>query len=139
MDQQPITEEMIFRAVVAKMSEDQNLGMSASIWGFMAKALSGPAKTIFEGSDDLNGLDAWRRVIVFISSGKGIQLEDMRRELKFIQLRAIPSLEQVEERIAEFINVHRRYEKIVGSITNDAGNKADLLAILRKAVADNLL
>ena len=45
-DQHAISEELIFRAVGSKMTEDQILGVNASIWGFMAKALTGPAKTI---------------------------------------------------------------------------------------------
>ena len=77
--------------------------------------------------------------MTFIASGRGVHLEDMRRELKFMELKPIASLEHVEERIADFINTHRRYEKAGGTTTSDAEKKADLLAILPKAASDNLL
>ena len=70
---------MVLEAVGSKLTEDQTLGMMAALWGFLAKALSGPAMTLFRGADDLNGFDACRRVIVYITSGKGIHLEDLRR------------------------------------------------------------
>ena len=79
MDTRPMSEEMVFRAVGDRMTEDQIYNMNSCIWGFTAKARGGPAKNRVDGAKDLNGLDAWTRIVAYITSGKGVQLEDMRR------------------------------------------------------------
>ena len=139
MDTQPISEDLVFKAVGDRMTEDQIYNMASCIWGFLAKALSGPAMNISNGAEDLNGLDAWRRVVGYITSGKGVQLEDMRREVKFMNLKPITSLEDVEARVAEFINTQTRYETVGGTVPGGLEKKAALLAIPPKAAADNLL
>ena len=92
MDAEPISEALFLRAVGTRLTEEQVQIVNASIWGFLAKAVSGPAQTIFNSAEVLNGLDAWRRVIVFISSGKNIMLDNLRREVKVLHLRQTPSL-----------------------------------------------
>ena len=96
MDFEPISEQLSMQAVGTRLTEEQVQIVNASLWGFLAKSLSGPAQTIFNGAPVLNGLDAWRRVIVYISSGKCIRLDNLRREVKVLQFKQIPSLDRVE-------------------------------------------
>ena len=130
MDTAPISEQLFLQAVGTKLSEEQVQVVNASIWGFLAKAVSGPAQTIFNSAETLNALDAWRRVIVFISQGKEIRLDNLRSEVKVLQFKQIPSLERVEEGVAEFINILTRYEKAGGTVDNEQVKKSDLLSVL---------
>ena len=36
------------------------------VWGFLSNCLSAEAQTIFRGSDDLQGIDAWRSIVGYI-------------------------------------------------------------------------
>ena len=62
------------------------------VWGFLSNCVSAWADIIFRGTDDLQGIDFWRRIIRYIDHGKSIKLEQMRREMKTQHLKPIKSL-----------------------------------------------
>ena len=76
--------------------------LNGQIWGFLSNCVAAEADTIFKGADDLQGIEAWRRIIRYIDHGKSIKLEQMRNEMKTVHLRPIKSLENVAIGIAEF-------------------------------------
>ena len=104
--------------------------MNAAIWGFVAASVSGSANTLRMGADRLNGLDAWRRVARYISHGKKVHAETLRREMKLVVDRPISSTERLGEGIAEFENAIKQYEDAGGEVYNDEAKKMDLLKVL---------
>ena len=94
---------------------------------------------MFKGAEPLNGIDAWRRLVRYIEHGKAIRLETLRREIKSIHLRQIPSLEKVEEGVAEFDNILQEYVLAGGTAPTKAERKSDLLAILPGDLRETLL
>jgi len=87
----------------------------------------------------LNGFDAWRLITRYIEHGKAIRLETLRREVKMLHPKPIPTLEKVEEGVAEFENTIDEYIKAGGTPFNDTELKSDLLAVLPAEIRDALL
>ena len=138
-DRENIDLDFLKRAVGTFMTEDQLLNMNAAIWGFLSGALHGTAETIFKRAEDLNGIEAWRRIVRFIDHGREIRLETLRREVKMLHLKPIREIEGVEEGVAEFENTIREYEQAGGTAFQDGELKSDLLAILPAGLRENLL
>ena len=113
--------------------------VNAAIWGFIDAAVSGSADTLFMGADRLNGLDGWRRVTRYISHGKKVYQETLRREMKVIVDRPISSMERLEEGIAEFENAIKLYEDAGGEVYSDDAKKMDLLKILPGDLGESLI
>ena len=138
-DMTEVTTERFRLAVGAFLSEDQVMAVNAAIWGFLAGCVSGAAEAIFDTADQLNGLDAWRRLVRHIDHGREINLEMLRREMKHIQNRTIKDIFGIEEGIANFDNAIGRYTKAGGDPMRDSEKKSDLLAILPDAIRKDLL
>ena len=94
---------------------------------------------MFRGSDDLQGIDAWRSIVRYIDHGKSIQLEQMRREMKTQHLKPIKNLESVAIGIAEFELRLKEYAELGGAMPSDEEKKSDLLNILPGALRESLL
>ena len=101
--------------------------------------MSAEADTIFRGAEDLQGIDAWRRIIRYIDHGKSIKLEQMRREMKTQHLKPIKNMESVAIGIAEFEFRLKEYAEIGGTMPDDEEKKSDLLNILPGALRESLL
>ena len=113
--------------------------VNAAIWGFLAGCVNGAAEAVFDTADQLNGLDAWRRLVRHIDHGREIHLEMLRREMKHVQNRVIKDIYGIEEGIANFDNSLSRYVKAGGDQVRDNEKKSDLLAILPDAIRKDLL
>ena len=109
------------------------------VWGFLSNCLSAEAQTIFRGSEDLQGIDAWRSVVRYIDHGKSIQLEQMRREMKTHHLKPMKNLESVAIGIAEFELRLKEYAELGGAMPSDEEKKSDLLNILPGTLRESLL
>ena len=92
---------------------------------FFSNCLSAEAQTIFRGSDDLQGIDAWRSIVRYIDHGKSIQLEQMRREMKTQHLKPIKNFESVAIGIAEFELKLKEYAELGGAMPSDEEKKSD--------------
>ncbi len=69
-DQTTVTEEMLATAVHGhRMDETQQQMLNASIWGFLSGCVTSTAETMFKRAPQLNGLDAWRRIVRIIDNG----------------------------------------------------------------------
>ena len=79
-------------AVSGCLSEDQAMAVNAAIWGLLAGCVSGAAEAIFDTTDQLNGLDAWRRLVRHIGQGREIHLEMLRRAMKHVQNNVIKNI-----------------------------------------------
>ncbi len=66
-------------------------------WGFLVAAVSGSAGTLFKGAATLQGIDAWRVLTRYISQGRDIRIETLRREMEIAIAKPVVSLEQMEE------------------------------------------
>jgi hypothetical protein len=97
--------------------------VDAAIWGFMDAAVSGSADTPFIGADRLNGLDGWRRVTRYLLHGKDVHLDNLRREMKVVIGMPIPSMDKLEEGVAEFENAIKLYEDAYGEPYNEDETK----------------
>ena len=62
-DQQKVTDEAFGLATMAFLDERQQGELQSQLWSFLAGCLAGTAKTQFNGVNDLNGLEAWRRAV----------------------------------------------------------------------------
>ena len=113
--------------------------LNLQIWGFLSNCVAAEADTIFKGADDLQGIEAWRRIIRYIDHGKSIKLEQMRNEMKTVHLRPIKSLENVAIGIAEFELRLKEYGELGGVIPDDDEKKTDLLNLLPGALRESLL
>ena len=113
--------------------------LNNQMWGFLSNCVSSEADTIFKGADDLQGIDAWRRIVRYIDHGKSIKLEQMRREMKTQHLKPIKNMESVAIGIAEFELRLKEYAEIGGTIPDDDEKKSDLLNILPGALRESLL
>ena len=134
-----VTPESFAGAVGPRLSEEQVIIANAALWGFLSSAVSGAAETLFKGAAMLNGPDAWRRLTRYIDQGKAIRLESLRRDVKNITLRPIPSLDKIEEGIAEFENTLREYTDAGGTAFSEHEMKNDLLQILPGELSETLL
>ena len=122
-------------AMTADLLESAN----GQLWGFMSNAVSAEADTIFKGADDLNGFDAWRRLIRYITHGASIKLEMMRTEMKHSYAKPIKNVETVAIGIAEFELRYKEYGEAGGTLPTDQGQKADLPNILPAELREGLL
>ncbi len=68
-----------------------------------------------------------------------MRLEQLRREVKLLYLRKIPSLDRVEEGIASFENKIREYTSLGGTAQSNDEMKQDLLNILPGDLSSQLL
>ena len=113
--------------------------LNGQIWGFLSNCVAAEADTVFKGALDLQGFDAWRRILRYISHGHGIQLEQMRTDMKTVHLRPIKNLESVAIGIAEFELRLKEYGELGGTLPDEQEKKTDLLNILPAALRENLL
>ena len=101
-------------AVSLKMTDGQPANLTTQLWGFLAAVVSGSAETMFNGATRPNGIDGWRRLTHYISQNKGIRVENLRRGVKLVIAKPIPSLERIEDGIAEFENIIKEFEDAGG-------------------------
>ena len=134
-----ITEDQFARAVGAKLTDEQQMFVNSQIWGFIAAAVSGSADTLFKGADDLQGVDAWRILTRYISQGKDIRIEQLRRDMKAVVARPITGLDKMEEGIAEFEHAIKQYEDAGGEAYDPAMKKNDLLQVLLGELSELML
>ena len=140
-DKTTVTEEAFNGVVGHFMDEFKQQALNAAIWGFLSSCLTGSAETILRSAEDLNGLDAWRRVVRIIDSGLPLRLEELRGEVRMLHTRPMKDLEHVAAGIAEFEAKIKEYKEAGGNgFDGDHEMKSDLLAILpAKLREDHLL
>ena len=97
------------------------------------------AGSIFKRAGMLKGFYAWRRLVGHMGHGKDIRLEQLRREVKTMDLTPIKELEWVESGIADFENTLGEYVRAGGAPFKDIEEKSDLLAILPSPLGENPL
>ena len=122
-DMTEVTLDRFKHAVSGFLSEDQVVAVNAAIWGFLAGCVSGAAEAIFDTADQLNGLDAWRRLVRHIDHGREIHVEMLRREMKHTQNLVIKDIFGIEEGIANFDKAIGRYTKAGGDPMRDGEKK----------------
>ena len=74
-DQQKVTDESLWLSTVVSLDERQQGELQSQLWSFFTGCPVGLAKSQFNGVNDLNGLEAWRRAVRQIDSGTDIRLE----------------------------------------------------------------
>ena len=134
-----VTEAHLAEAIGAKLTDEQQMVMNGQLWGFLSASVSGAAETLFKGADVLQGIDAWRIITRYISQGKDIRIETLRRDMRAAVARPIPSLEKMEEGIAEFEHAIKEYEDAGGEVYDPAMKKNDLLQILPGELSELML
>ena len=138
-DNEVISVERFTEAVGLKLTGDQVLNINAALWGFLSGVVSGSAETMFKRADQLNGLDAWRRLVRHIDQGRDLHRNALRREMKQMHLKPMKSLQDVEQGVAEFENVIAEYTLAGGTPPTEKEMKDDLLAILPEKLQTDLL
>ena len=130
---------MIKRVAGHVLTEEQIRNVNASMWGFLSATVSGAAETIFKRAKTLQGIDAWRAMTRYVNHGKRIRLNRLRDQVMSVRTRPIPSVEKIEEGVAEFENLFAEYALAGGILEGDDAMKSDLLKILPSGVRDKLL
>ena len=100
MDLTPIANETFSYAVSSRLTEEQGANLNTQLWGFLQAIVSGSAQTMFQRADEsigeMNGIDAWRRLIRHIDHGRDLRLDDLRHEMALMHLKPIMPLSDVE-------------------------------------------
>ena len=73
-----LTPALLNAAVGNTLSAHQQLNLNSAIYSFLAIAVSGEANIIFRGAEEMNGFDAWRRIVRYIEHGRPIRLQNLR-------------------------------------------------------------
>ena len=79
---------------------------------------------------DMNGINAWRRIVRHIDHGRDRRLKDLRHEMQLIHLRPIKTLPEVEQGVAAFENSIHEFVQAGGVAPSDKEMKDHLLRIL---------
>ena len=93
---------------------------------------------MLEQAEVCAGLDAWRRIIRLIDSGRIIRLEQLRNEMRSIRAYPIRNLEGVTVGVAAFENKIKEYVEAGGRKPPEDEMKSDLNAILPVELGDHL-
>ena len=105
-DHTPIKNETFSYAVSGRMTEEQAANLTTQLWGFLAAVVSGSAETIFKRADtsvgEMNGMDAWRRLVRHIDHRRDLRLQDLRHEMKLMHLKPTRTLQDIEQGVADF-------------------------------------
>jgi hypothetical protein len=101
------------------MTADLLESADGQLWGFMSNAVSAEADTILKGADDINGFDACRRLIRYITHGANIKFEMVQTEMKHSYAKPITSAEAVAIGIAEFELRYTEYGEAGGTLPTD--------------------
>ncbi len=100
MDMPPIANETFRNAVSMKLTEEQAANLNTQLWGLLQAVVSGSAQTMFQRADEsigeMNGIDAWRRLIRHIDHGRDLRLDDLKHEMKLAHMRPIKTLPEIE-------------------------------------------
>merc|ERR1711884_473843 len=100
------------------------------MWTFLSLCVTGEAENTFKGTDQLHGLDAWRRLVRQIDRGRSTRREHLRREVKDLYRKHIRALDQVESSIVAFDNLIQEYHEHDGPLPSEFERKSDLHNIL---------
>ena len=109
--------------------------ISAKVWQFLNHCVSGDARHTFRGADQLNGLEAWRLLIIDFRKGIWFRKEHLRRLTKDVP--AIAKLEDVAQAVSLYDQNVRDYETVThkGKIDDDQ-RKSDLLQALPELIRE---
>ena len=142
-----ITKELLQVAIGDGLTKDSRDGtpidytdsLNSAVWGFLNNCLTGDALVMLEQAEVCAGLDAWRRIIRLIDSGRNIRLEQLRNEIRSIRAYPIRNLESVTVGVAAFENKIKEYVEAGGRKPPPDEMKSDLNAILPAELGDHLI
>ena len=117
---------------------DYTNSLNSAVWGFLNNCITGDALVMLEQAEVCAGLDAWRRIIRLIDSGRTIRLEQLRNEMRSIRAYPIRNLEGVTVGVAAFENKIKEYVEAGGRKPPEDEMKSDLNAILPAELGDHL-
>ena len=138
-DNEVITVDWVQAAVGPKMTHEQVLNSDAQLWGFLRAVVSGSAETMFRRATRLHGYDAWRRLIRHVDQGREIRLSELRRNMKFVQMKPIKNLSEVEQGVAEFENKIQEFVTAGGDGPSEEHMKDDLMQMLPEKIQSDLM
>ena len=141
-----ITKELLQVAIGDGLTKDSRDGtpidytdsLNSAVWGFLNNCLTGDALVMLEQAEVCAGLDAWRRIIRLIDSGRNIRLEQLRNEIRSIRAYPIRNFESVTVGVAAFENKIKEYVEAGGRKPPPDEMKSDLNAILPAELGDHL-
>ena len=117
---------------------DQTEALNTALWGFLGNCITGEADVMYKQASQCNGVDAWRRIVRFIDSGRSIRLEQLRQEVRHIRGFPIKNLEGVTVGIASFENKIKEFIDAGGRPPSDEEMKSDLNFLLPHELSDYL-
>ena len=117
---------------------DHTEALNTALWGFLGNCITGEADVMYKQAAQCNGIDAWRRIVRFIDSGRNIRFEQLRQEVRMIRSFPIKNLEGVTVGIASFENKIKEYIEAGGRPPPHDEMKSDLNAILPAELSDYL-
>ena len=126
-------------AVGNTSSAHQQLNLNSAICSFLAIAVSGEANIIFRGAEEMNGFDAWRRIVRYIEHGRPIRLQNLTNDMKAAHQRPINDMGKVVIGIAEFDLKYHEYLEAGGRTIDDFELKQSLTNILPSDLRRELL
>ena len=97
------------------------------------------AATIFRGAEEMNGFEAWRRLVRYVEHGRPIRLQNITNEMKSSHSRPIKDMARVVIGIAEYENKYHDYLDAGGKPYDDYDLKNNLTNILPASLQEPLL
>ena len=123
-----VTMEELKSVSASAMTGHEAVLMSQQVWGFLSQCLTGNAFEYFRGADELNGFDAWRRLILIIEEGRPRLLEELREKVRDPE--PIKDLQNIGLGIDKFVRNINELAAAGGRKIEDAEMKTDLLHLL---------
>jgi hypothetical protein len=143
MDLTPIANETCSYAVSSRLTEEQGANLNTQLWGFLQAIVSGSAQTMFQRAEEsigeMNGIDAWRRLIRHIDHGRDLRLDDLKQEMKLATMKPIKTLQEIESGVAAFENSIYEFVQAGGTQPPSRDMKNDLLRILPERMQLDLM
>jgi hypothetical protein len=118
------------------MTESNVERLSEVLWGFLNTCLKDKAKEEFEAAEELDGFDAWRRVVQHIWQGANVRQGLLRKAVK--NPPAIKSLEDVSTGITRFEQIMKAYKDAGGVPPTGQELKNDFMDTLPEAFREQL-
>ena len=106
------------------------------LWGFLNTCLRGTAKETFELADDLDGFNAWRRVVQDIRKSRNIRLAQTRRAVR--NPPSVKDVGHIAQAVKNFDAIHKAYREAGGTIHDAQEKKLDLLESMPKEIRSQL-
>ncbi len=111
--------------------------VNGAVWTSLQMCTSGGASDVMNLVPELNGLEAWRALMVMANRGRNLRLAGLRRAVR--KPESITKLEGVHAGIVRFDMAAKKLQEAGGTLPSEQERKQDLLDILPSDLRESLM